>query len=265
MGFLKKHPIVVWVVLTVVGGASLAFGFLAMMSDPTPNPFVYFTIPVGICMVTLTFRDALSCKRRDELARLRFESFADRLGLEFQYEGPANVLGWPSSFELTRLATELEDNIDRNTVLGKIGAIGVPTSANIYSRKTETHNVVLFDYQFYKNDYRCRKGVAAIASEQLLVPYIALFPATFWALKKQRVFHKHRVLGYDGGETDFEAIAMKLKKDMILEVGEGFMLLYYREGRAINPEKIELRITEAEEIYEIVCQHISGVPEVMFS
>lgn len=256
---LRKHSTAVWMVLTLIGGASMALAFfLITYFDPPKNPLIFFMVPMVICLFALGLRDALSTKNRLSKATDSCRDIATELGLDFAENGPANLLGWPVAFELTNRVAAFDEAVDPSSLLGKLVAAGKPKNMNIFSRSTDTLTVALFEHHFSDNDEYCRKTVAAIKSQRLALPYFALFPAG-WS--KKCLYDKHRLITSDPElkSPKMEAIASKLYADRKLEVGKGFMLLYSANNHPIDPLEVELRIHEALELYEVVCTHLVAV------
>lgn len=254
MDFVRKYQLAIFVVLSIIGAASM----LGFLFGPVRFSFPVCLVLGLISIFSLGLRDVLLGSSKERARSESIEAVAKQLGYSYQDKASADFLGWSESFELTRHAVRVSKGIDPTTAFGKIAAIGVPKSVNIVKAEFDSFVVVLFDYEFSENDATYRKCVAAIASEQLGIPRFAMFPASIVTklANKHSIFGQHRLVteNADLSSDSWEAIASWLDSDMNLEAGDGYMLLYRTSHRSIEPNEIETCMQEAQFVFALLCK-----------
>ena len=257
MDFVRRYRLAIFFLLSIIGAASM-LGFLfgpARFSHPA-------CVALGIISIfSLGLRDVLMGSSKERARSQAIEAVANQLGYSYKERASANLLGWSESFELTRNALKASKEIDPTSALGRIAAIGAPKSVNIVTAEFDSIAIALFDYEFSENDATYRKCVAAIASEQLAIPFFALIPASIVnKFARTKSIHGNHRLVTDSADLPAHGwgeIASQLDGDMKLEVGDGHMLLYRTSNRSIEPTEIELRMQEAQFVFASVCQQFA--------
>jgi hypothetical protein len=249
MEFLRKHEFAVWLGLTLLAVGSIGAAFMIGGKGP-----LIFIVPAIIAIVVLGLRDQLSGHVLQQARRESLMEVAERLGFEFYETGPFNVLGWPASFELTRRAAATTSAIDPTSMLGRFVAAALPKSRNLMRRSWVDRQLTLFDFEFCDNDITYNKWVVAIQSPQLQRPYFRLESANIWnhLFKSDAVHGRHRVAKGSVCPDNVEAITSTLGRDQILEVGDGFLLLYARPHRPLAAGAVELRIQEGLQLHDVI-------------
>ncbi len=262
MESLVRHENAVWMLLTIVG-ALLMVGAVWLGA----NGYLVCTLLGLLCILVLGLRDVVSNSasvRRvsDELSRA-----ANELGYAYQDSGTFNVLGWPSSFQLTKRAHlmvgSLDSLVNPDSAIGRFAALAVPKARHIMTHVEDGVTVALFDYEVSENDVTYWQAVAAVASPHLRCPYFRLVTATAWNSWVSWLGRGHDLIGQHRADCQqalpadgLSDIEYTLRSDASLEVGDGFLLLY-RDKRPLQKCDVRGLRDEVLQMYSVVCDRLN--------
>lgn len=220
-----------WYLLTSLGAVSFMLTMIAMFSGG--SGFMLFGF---LTLGLLGAREFATGKQKQDERQAELMNLAGELGCAFRATAPLNVLGWSSSFHLTRESLVSTKALEESDLF-KWLARHVASSRNVLERTVEDMTFAVFDFEYSKDDRGIKQTVFALQSPDLQCRHFALVPAGGWDHFRSAL--STNVMIRDGRRliTTDDDIAERLNDELFnllygptcLEVGEGYMLLYRKE------------------------------------
>ena len=244
----------VWLLLTLCGAAALLLAIWYGLQSSW-----LFMLLALISITLLGIRDIMS---HSDGRRQRCEQLcqrAEELGFTFRETAEFNPLGWDASFELTREAFQWRTVEEELSLLSRYVRLAAPKSRHLLLKSEKAVEIALFDYEFSQNDAIYCQATAALAASELPQAYCAWHPANTWhkladGWRNTSAIHaSHRLVTEASiAESEAAAVADCLDADATLEVGQGYLLLYRKDCRPLQPAELEIRLAELMRVYELV-------------